>query len=343
MRDTDSVASLAYVTVPQHLTDGRSAQAISSAVQQDFGRTVAPSQVNPVALKLLNTKINGQFLIPSVSVTDPAAAARFNFNAVQQGAPTTLRQDQGNSNVDWNPNSKDRLSVKYFISENPTTSPFSQSSSPGFSQVLQAGSQVASADNTYVISPNLVWEQRVGFARTKAFSQTGQSLTPDSAGFNLFGSTRFPSMTIYQADSKLRNSFVIGPRNLFGNSGAFQNRYTFASTLSWVLGRHSFSFGFQADNVQLNIINPNNEVATLESNDFADFAAGTPLVPAYSYLFAGATNRYYRAWQSGVFAQDVVKLRPNLTVNLGLRLDYNGPFHEKYGNLANFLPGQVRL
>ena len=69
---------------------------------------------------------------------------------------------------------------------------------------------------------------------------------------------------------------------------------------------------------------------------------GTPLNQSYSYFFNGASNRYYRVWQAGAYLQDNIKLLPNLTVNLGLRYDFNGPFSEKYGRLANFYPDRYQ-
>ncbi len=40
----------------------------------------------------------------------------------------------------------------------------------------------------------------------------------------------------------------------------------------------------------------------------------------------------------GAYVQDNVKLLPNLTLNIGVRYDYDGPLWEKYGNMTNFHP-----
>ena len=55
-----------------------------------------------------------------------------------------------------------------------------------------------------------------------------------------------------------------------------------------------------------------------------------------STFYNGSSNRYYRANQLGAFVQDNWKIKKNLTINLGLRYDFEGPLSEKYGTLVNF-------
>ncbi len=54
-----------------------------------------------------------------------------------------------------------------------------------------------------------------------------------------------------------------------------------------------------------------------------------------------AYNLYGRQKGIDFFAQDSYKMTPKLTVNLGVRWNYNTRFHEKYGNWANFDPTVV--
>ena len=57
-----------------------------------------------------------------------------------------------------------------------------------------------------------------------------------------------------------------------------------------------------------------------------------------SQILSGATSRYYRTKQVGAYMQDNIRVKSNLTLDLGLRWDWNGPLTEKNGNLANFYP-----
>ena len=54
----------------------------------------------------------------------------------------------------------------------------------------------------------------------------------------------------------------------------FQNQWEYESNIGWVAGRHTLTFGAQWDHSQLNILNRNNDTATLSFIDFSDFVTG---------------------------------------------------------------------
>ena len=56
----------------------------------------------------------------------------------------------------------------------------------------------------------------------------------------------------------------------------------------------------------------------------------------------GETNRHFRSRSAGLFAQDNLKLRSNLTLNLGIRWDWDGPLYETNGLLTNFYPSDYK-
>jgi Carboxypeptidase regulatory-like domain/TonB dependent receptor len=301
---------------------------------------VAAAQVDPVALALLTAKTpGGQFVIPSASKFDVAQIGSLGGNALNQGAPSTFKADQVNGNVDYLFSEKDRIAAKYYFQNDPSTSPFAVSQVLGFAQSLKAGSQVFSLDNTTVLTPNTTWEQRIGFVRQIANATTDQQLTPSSININLLGSRFFPGIAIGNNGSPTANGLRIGPANNFANAGVFQNHFQGGSTYNWVHGHHTISFGIDADYGQLNVINRENDVATFNFNTFSNFLTGTfGGRNGSGQLLNGETNRYFRAKQVGLFAQDSYKLMSNLTVTAGLRWDWDGPLTEKNGLLTNFSP-----
>ena len=314
------------------LSSDRSAAGVAAATG------VNVSQVDPVALAILQAKLpNGQFVVPSASKFNLGEIAALGGNAEDHAPPSTFKADQANGNVDYIFSQKDRIAAKYYFQNDPSTSPFAVSQVQGFAQTLKAGSQVFSLDNTTVLTPNTTWEQRLGFIRQFANATTAQQFTPSSIGINLLGGKFFPGFEITNAGSPTGNGLRIGPGNNFANAGAFQNHFQGASNYNWVLGHHALSFGFDADYGQLNIVNRENEVAIIRPSNFANFLTGTlGGRNGGGTLLNGETNRYYRAKQTGLFAQDSYKLQPNLTITAGLRWDWDGPLYEKNGLLTNF-------
>jgi hypothetical protein len=335
VRIADATDSIKDVTVPLSLTNDRTPQGIVNTIQSAYGTAISASQVNPVAAAMLQAKLpNGQYLIPSAQITDPNTAQSLGYDAIVQGPNAQVHVDQGIANVDYQISDKDRLAVKYYVQDNPTTNPFgSVGSLLGFPQQLSAGSQVASISNTAILSPALTWEQRAGFTRLKAFAQTEQAFKPSDVGINLVGSAIFPQIQISNDDPTLSNELQFGPGPSFGNAGMFQNQWELGTTVNWVKGRHTLSFGALWDHTQLNIVNRNSDTDSVDFSTFLTFVEGSV---RSGDAFSGSANRYYRSDTVGAFVNDNYKLRSNLTVTMGLRWDFDGPLSEKYGRLTGF-------
>ncbi|MGH9724794.1 MAG: TonB-dependent receptor domain-containing protein, partial [Candidatus Acidiferrales bacterium] len=155
----------------------------------------------------------------------------------------------------------------------------------------------------------------------------------------------FPSINIRTSDNyNAGNSLSIGPTSNFANAGIFQNSFQGSTSLNWVHGRNTISTGINWTHYQLNVINRNNKVTRVTFADFLGFLQGQVCGPnttfcsgqdASEYL-SGASNRYYRASQVGTYLQDDIKIKSNLTVDVGVRWDWDGPLSEKNGMLTNF-------
>jgi len=334
----DAQSGSKNVNVPVHLTDDRSAQALVNMAKTDFGANITPSQINPSALKIMQFKFpDGSYLIPSSQITDPATEAKLGYSAYLQ-APSKFEHYQFTANTDYNINPKDRLTQKLLYQSSPSTSPLSGSSTYGFPQVNRATALTAVLENTTIFNPRLTWDQKVGVVRMTSYLKTEQPLSPQDAGIDIFGSTMFPALYITRGDYTSGRSFGIGPTATTANAGMYQNQYTYSTVLNWTRGAHTVAAGLNLDRNQLNIINRVTGVAEVNFNTFADFLTGTITPSTYNRYFAGAGNRYYRANLAGAFLSDKFRISRSLSLSLGLRFDYNGPFREKFGNLDNFRP-----
>jgi hypothetical protein len=298
-------------------------------------------------MNLLNAKLpNGQFLIPNPSpqftslgrTAGLAKAQALGYDAVVQGPNSRSTVDQAIAGVDYALSPKDRLSTKYYYQNNPTTNPFGAVGSLlGFSQQLSAGSQVVSISNTYVLSPNVTWEQHAGFTRLRAYANSHQGFSPGALGIGLLGSATFPQMEITITDPTISAGVQFGPSTSFGDAGMFQNQWGGGSTLNLLKGKNTISVGGEWNHTQLNIINNNTNTDTLHFTDFGTFAQGAV---RDGTAFVGSASRYYRSDTASLFVNDNYKMRSNLTVTGGLRWDVDGPLSEKYGRLTSFDPSK---
>ncbi len=338
IRNHDALNGSKTVTVPLHLTDDRSAAALANVALVDFGKTIAPSQIDPAALKIMQFKVGNQYLVPSAQITDPVQAARLGYDVYLQ-APAVFQANQVVGSLDYNVNAKDRLMAKLLYQNNPNTSPLSSGSgSYGFNQENQAGAKNLVLDNTTILSPSLTWEQKGGVVRMSSYENTQQPANPLDLGINIFNSTMFPGIVISKGDNTVNKGYQLGTYTASANAGTYQNQFTGGTNLNWVHGRHTVLTGINWDRNQLNIVNRQSNLAEINFNLFSDFLTGTLVSSSFNRYFQGSSNRYYRSNQVGAFVQDNFRAASNFNISLGLRWDYNGPLVEKHGMLASFHP-----
>ena len=145
----------------------------------------------------------------------------------------------------------------------------------------------------------------------------------------------------------------------FSNSGMLYEPSTglhFSDSLSKLMGKHSLKVGFQADHYSIDNYQPNgvtgnflfnNGQATnstgagggVGGNAFASYLFGRP---SKTSSFQGQSVFVSsRAWSYAFFVQDDIKLTPKLTLNAGLRWQYDQSFHEIHHGDAFFDPCAV--
>ncbi len=355
---SDQETGISHLDVPPGLTDDRSDAALAAVALQNWGTAV--TYIDPVARFLMNYKLpNGQYMIPSArNALDSSGFVLYNSSVP---GTSYFFSKQGVADVDWNASNKDTVALKYYYQADPGINPYAYSSVAGWSQKLDAGSQVASINNTWIIRPNLSTTETFGFIREKEYGVNEQPFTPSQAGMSLFGSPIFPGIAVVDAlgsnpatnPAGLTNhSFNIGAGGFQMGSytGVFQNRFMPSANAIWTVGRHTITFGSAYAWTQLNMRDNRGQYgnnwgqAMISFDNFADFLGGAPLSYNANYSFAtsaylvGNANRYYRAPQVGSYIQDKFQVTPTLSLTAGIRYDWNGAFSEKYGRIYNFEP-----
>ncbi len=128
--------------------------------------------------------------------------------------------------------------------------------------------------------------------------------------------------------------------------------YSISETVSWNRGKHNWRFGGDYRRILQSFRSARNAeggfvftgFATSQypagstqpvsdtGYDFADFLLG---FPQQTSLQSGANSYNFRANAFDFFAQDDWRFRSNLSFNLGLRYEYNGPYTEASDRIAN--------
>ncbi len=110
-----------------------------------------------------------------------------------------------------------------------------------------------------------------------------------------------------------------------------------SETLSWIHGKHNMRFGGDYRRVHRDFLGSSNSTGTFlfsgvfTGSPLADFLLG---LPQETTIDAAAGKSYLRDNVMDLYAQDDFRVRPNLTLNYGLRYEFFAPYTEKYGRLA---------
>jgi hypothetical protein len=357
---SDQEIGSSFLDVPVGLSDDRSASTLASLTNTNFGTGLSNANIDQTALALFNAPSvagePGKWLIPNDQFGWPTASHTTNAFLPGTGRFTA---DQAVANLDYNVSAKDSLALKYYYQHDPTVSPFAYSSVPGFTEHLDAGAQVASIINSYLIKSNLSTTETIGIMREKIWGDNEQPFGPASipggaagnGSINVFGSNYFPGVSVYNVYGYNPNGnytptgiLNIGPNaeGQSSNTGVFQNRIAPSANAIWTLGRHTVSFGGSYSYTQLNTIDKRTGTGTIATDDFSQMIQGyvTPGSSSTGFYVSsflqGNASRYYRSNQVGMYVQDKYQISPRLSLTAGVRYDWNGGLTEKYGRLFNF-------
>jgi outer membrane receptor protein involved in Fe transport len=289
------------------------------------------SLVNPV----IQNYINKYLPLPNIANTN-------NFIS----SPTqSVDADQGIVHVDHTFGPHDNLSFVYLIEDDREFFPLpgSYSVPGGAANSTDFRAQIGTLTWTHTFSPTLLNEFRFGANRTS----TGQAIPSDTTSPATLGFTNLnpddpagvSPPIMFTANFNIGSS-PQGPTHL--NDNTFQ----WADNLTWTKGKHELKFGADFTRLQLNFH------YDYYNNGGFDFDGG------YEDSFTGDANadfvggfwdNYYQNSQAeygirtgsvGLYAQDIWKVLPRLTLNYGLRWDYYIPQYDVHNEILGYFPGQ---
>jgi Carboxypeptidase regulatory-like domain/TonB dependent receptor-like, beta-barrel/TonB-dependent Receptor Plug Domain len=256
---------------------------------------------------------------PNAGVTGNGDTGIYGFNAVHVTSENfaTVRVDQRFSD-------KDSVFGTYQYDKADLTQP-----DPA-NEVLTGnttGRSYVAIEETHIFNPQLVNSVRFGFSRNTHTSQGVKAINPLSANPSLGAS---PGAHNPQIDVPGLTSIQPG-LNQIELVNFFQNSFQEYDDLFLTKGIHSLKFGFAAERIQLNAFNPApaleypfGSIQGFLTNQ-APTALFGPLPSAPFVPFA------FRSTIFGGYVQDDVRLRPNFTLNLGLRYEMSTVPNEIHG------------
>lgn len=300
-------------------------------------------------------------------------------NLITTTPVSSVRGDQFTAKVDRRLTDKQNLSIYYYFNDDNTLSPFDNfeltgANVPGFGGRLAERIQQWNITHTWTLTNSTVNEFRFNYNREgqETFQKPQNTElvqnscpTPQSwmaavpcfygdVSSNQYGI--HPFLTAAQEGLPfiaLSGGFSIG-NNSEGQLPQVGNSFQWSDNLTRVAGTHTMKFGVDFRKQQFNQFYYYNVNGTFSyygggPNDTAAFNNTTGSQDMYPNFLLGLPDQfgqgagqveYVRSTSLYLFAQDSWKIKPNLTLNYGLRWELDTPLADKAKHVQTFRPGE---
>jgi hypothetical protein len=306
--------------------------------QQFPGNRIPAARIHPVASNVLRYYIN-----PTSPGEGPARINNYIYPS-----RWVANMDQWSGRMDYVINSRNNLYFRY--GQNPFQEfrglvwPERSVAESSGNTPLNRNGRNWIADWTTTLNPTTTFNLRAGLARWEEAGGNGYGtgFDPRQLGFadslvGQFSVLQFPGFNL-GSYAQIGNGRPITP----GTNDA----YTLQPNLSLVKGKHFLKVGGEVRDFRDNRANPGNASGfynfgknwtqarantpdAVSGNELASFLLGLPTAASVDRgIDTAFRNRYY-----AVFVQDDWKVTSRLTLNLGLRYDYESPLVERYDRM----------
>jgi len=302
------------------------------------GNVIPKDRINPVAAKLLT-------YYPQPTRQGDGLSRSNNY---MNFMPNEGSLDAWMGKIDFQATQKSRISFRYGQTDNIYWQKRVWGTNAAEPNTEWPGQRVPrnwGADWTYTLTPKLVLNLRAGLSRYETFNGNSfaQGFDPRTLGFpdslvRQFTTLQFPRVNI-DGYSEMGASYV----TLYQT----HDSWTLQPNLSYSMGRHFLKFGGEFRRYNDNTLQPGAAAGTysftrawtqanplqsdaLSGNGFASFLLGNPASGSVDRNIDPSYSNFYYA----LFLQDDLKVNSKLTLNLGLRWDYETPRWERFNRMV---------
>jgi len=302
-------------------------QARQGLLPNASGVYVPVANLNPAMLPYMALwpQANGAELLASGLPTGTALA----YNNPKQ----TVREDFGTLRSDYNLSARDLLSAAYTVDDGISNTP---QQDPLFGSAETLRNQVASVEETHVFSPQFLNTFRAGFSRAafKLGAFSTQSFPADLS----FVSGLAPGGIVIGGGVTTTGVAALtsaGPNNAAGSWNR-RNLFTTTDGLQISHGIHQISIGIWFQRVQDNQDSASRQLGQASFASLQTFLQGTT---SSFQVIPNPTELGWRSFFGAWYAQDAIRLLPNLTLQAGLRYEFTTGWNEVAGRAANYVTG----
>jgi hypothetical protein len=295
-------------------------------IRQPFPNNQIPRErLSPVAQAL----IGAQLPLPNLG------AVETNFQGVAGGA---TENNQYSIRIDHSISERDKIYGRLTLQNNARiTVPLLAYQAKN----VQGKGRVFNSTWTHVFGPTFVNEFRLGYVRGIYGDTLQATIDPTQFGIRNTLIPTLPRLAIFDLNYGGFSASI---------TQTIQNTYQLADNASLIRGRHAFKFGLQGDynRFRNGDLGGENGTATFNgtytsaatgvpanrANGVADFLLG--LANSNSLSVNRLANVRNMPWS--VYVQDDWKLKPRVTLNLGLRYELHQPYREQLLGGSRFDP-----
>jgi len=245
----------------------------------------------------------------------------------------TIRDDFGTSRLDHVFSEKDTLNVVYTIDDSSDFTPTSTNLFSADAETLRE--QVASIEETHILSPNFLNTARVGFSRA-AYFFTGEPTPGTPAASEPGFLSGLPLGAIVVGGSAASNptaQLSLAGSNNGSNLRVARNLFTYEDRASFTKGRHQINIGAWFQRLR------SNENLALSQYGQATFTSLQTLLSgtASTLLYdPSPTPLGWRSWFGAAYVEDVIRVNEHLALSLGFRDEFSTGWNEVHGRAATY-------